>query len=202
MIKVNLLRNMGATQGAGMGGISEFTSASTSSGSRNQAFSRLAIILAFPISIYVYDSIANSALEKELAEVQTKLQQIQAEKANFGDAGVKTEKLTKERKVIDEQVDAIRKIARSRLREVKSLDALQSLLPQRTWLSRVTMQNSTVRITGYTNAEEGIADLIRGLESSAFFSKVEPRSTTQEKIGTTDVKKFELDFMVGKQVQE
>ena len=199
MIKINLLRNVGVSAQSVGGGEGD---ASPMSPTANKAAgARIAVILLFPVALYVYDMIANSTLEQELHDVTAKLESVKAERAKFGDTGVRMEQYTKDKKVLDEKVDAIREIARNRLREVKSLDALQSLIPTKTWLSRVDIKGSLVRITGLTSAEEGITDLIRGLESSSFFSRVEPKSTSQETLGAVTVKKFELEFRVGK-VQE
>lgn len=198
MIKINLLRSMGPSSSASDGGMS---SMSASPSAQKQAGMRLALIFAFPLALYIYDNINNSALETELANIRTKLSQVQAEKAKFGDTGVRLEALSKDKKAMDERVEAIRDVARGRLREVKSLDALQSLMPARTWLNKVIIRNNVVQAFGYTSADEGIAELIRGLESSSFFSRVDPKSTSTEKINNVSLKKFELEFQVGK-VQE
>jgi cell division protein FtsB len=201
MIKVNLLRNVGVTAGGGAGGDQQASAISLSPSANKAAGGRVAVILLLPLALYTYDWIANSALETEFAEVRTKLESVKAERAKFGDTGVRMEQYTKEKKELDEKVDAIREVARNRLREVKSLDALQSLVPSRTWLNKVDIKGNLVRITGLTSSDEGITELIRGLESSSFFSRVEPKSTSQEMLGTVSVKKFDLEFRVGK-VQE
>ena len=158
-------------------------------------------MLVFPIILYIYDNISRSDLEKQLADTKANAEKLTAEKAKFGDTGIKMEGLTKEKKVIDEQVDAIKVIARTRLKEVKSLDALQTLTPQRTWLTKVALNHALVKVTGYTSGDDGIAEMIRGLENSPFFSKVEPKSTSEEKLGGATVKKFELEFRVGKSAE-
>ena len=210
MIKINLLRTVGGYSqptgmtspggtsggGGGGGGMSSGPPASTSA--KNQAGGKIIVMLILPIIFYVYDNIARSDLEKQLADTRANAEKLTAEKAKFGDTGVKMEALTKEKKVIDEQVDAIKVIARTRLKEVKSLDALQTLTPQRTWLNKISINKALVKVTGYTSGDDGIAEMIRGLENSSFFSKVEPKSTSEEKVGTTVVKKFELEFRVGK----
>lgn len=200
MIKVNLLKSMGATTAApGVDSVS--SDYVVSSGSQKQGAMRLALIVAFPLALYIYDAISNSAIQTELDNVRSQLAQVQAEKAKFGDTGVRMEALSKDKKEMDQKVDAIRDVARNRLREVKSYDALQSLMPARTWLNKVMIKDNVVKAFGYTNADEGIAELIRGLEGSSFFSRVDPKSTSSEKIGNVTLKKFELEFQVGK-VQE
>jgi hypothetical protein len=199
MIKVNLLRNIGVAASAS--GDQQTLSAPSSPSANKAAGIRLGMILLFPLMLYVYDWIANSSLETELADVQAKLESVKAERAKFGDTGVRMEQYTKEKKELDEKVDSIREVARNRLREVKSLDALQSLIPSRTWLNKVDIKGNLVRISGLTGSDEGITELIRGLESSSFFSRVEPKSTSQEMMGSVALKKFELEFRVGK-VQE
>lgn len=52
---------------------------------------------------------------------------------------------------------------------------------------------------GYTTSNDGVSELIRSLEANIYFSKVEPKFTEQETWASGSVKKFELEFRIGKQ---
>jgi Tfp pilus assembly protein PilN len=189
MIKVNLLRNMGLDQVGG-----DAVSADT----QRKALIKILVVGLFPGALMIYEKFNLSVLSAEVQEVEAKVQKVEQEKASFGDAAPIVEKYTKEKKKIDKDLDVIRGLAKNRLREVKALDALQSLLPSHSWISELKIVDNNVNLRGYSTAEEGVADLIRALDQSAFFSKVNPKSTIEEVLPSGPVKKFELEFRIGK----
>ena len=200
MIKVNLLRNVGTTQ---VGGITSAGEVVPSNVGR-QIFTKVFCMLLFPIALIGYEKFNISVLNSEYAQNEAKIKEVEKARSKYGDVGPKVERYTKERKHVDEQLAVVRKLARTRLRDVKALDALQSLVPEQTWFQKVSIDENNVKLYGYTMSEDGISILIRALENSPFFSQVEPKSTSQENLAAGPAKKFEMDFHIGKaeQVQE
>ena len=198
MIKVNLLRNLAVAQGVSPSGGAFDALGGGDAATQKQAGIKAAAMLIFPILLYVYETFNLSTLRGELVAVQTAIQGIEAEKSKFGDLGPRVDKYKKEKARIDEELAIVRGLALSRLREVKSLDALQSLVPQKTWLNKVAIEGTKVKVEGFTTSTEGISELIGALDRSAFFSKIEPKSTSQEMLPSGPAKRFELEFRVGK----
>ena len=198
MIKVNLLRNLAVAQGVTPADSSFAGLGASDANTQKQAATKAVVMLVFPIFLYVYETFNLSTLRGELATVRTAIEQIDAEKGKFGDLGPRVDKYKKEKARIDEELAVVRGLALSRLREVKSLDALQSLVPQKTWLNKVAIEGTKVKVEGFTTSAEGISELIGALDRSAFFSKIEPKSTSQEMLPSGPAKRFELEFRVGK----
>ena len=198
MIKVNLLRNVGVTQTGGITSAAEIAPG----GPGRQVFIKLFCTLLFPIGLIAYEKFNISLLDAEVVKSETRIKEVEKARSKYGDVGPKVERYTKERKRVDEQLSAVRKIARTRLRDVKALDALQSLLPDQTWFQKVVIDENNVKLFGYTMSEDGISILIRALENSPFFSQVEPKSAVQENLSTGPAKKFEMDFHIGKSEQD
>jgi Tfp pilus assembly protein PilN len=148
--------------------------------------------------LVVYEKVNISSLTDELAQIQSQISKVESERQGYGSQAPRVEKFTAMQKKIEDELETIHSLAKFRLQDVKALDSLQSLLPAQTWLKKVTIQGTTVRIEGYTSAEEGVSELIRLLSDSAFFSSIEPKSTTQEELATGSVKRFEIEFKVGK----
>jgi Tfp pilus assembly protein PilN len=201
MIKVNLLRNMGLVQGAGAADSGGAGASAVSVDARQDAIKKLLAIFIIPVALIAYEKTSVSDLETEMANLQNRLVEVQTERERFGDQGPRVEKHSKEKKKIEEETEIVKDIARVRLREVKSFDALQSLIPQRTWIKKVAISGNTVSLEGYSATDSGVSDFIRALENSVFFSRVEPKSTSQEMLRTGPVKRFELEFRVGKREQ-
>jgi Tfp pilus assembly protein PilN len=192
MIKINLLRT------TGLQGAPQEAGAATSVDGRNDAYKKIAAILVGPLLLFAYENLTQTELRDELNQLNARVAEAQGEKGRFGDQGPRVAKYTKEKERIDSETEVVKELARNRLREVKSLDAIQSLMPPKTWIRRLEIEGNTVSMEGYSITDSGVADLIRALESSVFFSRVEPKSTSQEMLPTGPVKKFELEFRIGK----
>ncbi len=205
MIKINLLRNLGMTQGgasleaAGAAGGGGGAAMSLSDDAQKQVALKVAAFLVLPIALYIYEYFNLTSLQEALIQQQQKVQQIQAEKSKYGDTGPRVERFNKEKARVEKEIEAVRNLARVRLREVKALDALQSLMPNRTWVKKVSIEGNVVKLEGYSSSETGVTEFIRALENSVSFSRVEPKSTVQENLASGPVKRFEMDFRIGKQ---
>jgi Tfp pilus assembly protein PilN len=197
MIKVNLLRSVGLEQGSGAGGVS-IAVESLSPEMKRQATIKTICILIFPLLIYLYERLQISELDAAVQKVQAQVAEVEQEKSTFGDTGPKMEKFATDKKRIDRQLDAVRVLTKGRLREVKSLDALQSLVPSKTWFKQVAIEGNLIKLTGYTSTDEGIVNLSKALETSALFSKVESKAAVQETLVTGPVKRFEFEFRFGR----
>jgi len=199
MIKINLLRSTSIAQtGAGIALGSSQASAISPEDKKNVAI-KLVLMLILPLSLFVYEKLNLGDLQTQVSDLKTKTQKLQAETAKFGETKPRVEKYHKDKDKIDKAVEIVRGIARNRLREVKALDAIQSLIPLKTWLHKITIDENLMKMEGFTTADDGVPEFIRVLEGSVYFSQVEPRKTSQETIpGGTVVKRFELEMHLGK----
>ena len=195
MIKINLLRNVGMTTG---GITPQSAGVALSPDLQKAALGRLAIIALFPLAVFAYEKFNLSVLQGEVDKVNAQITDVNAQKASFGSVAPKVEKFTKEKKEIVKQVEAVRELARNRLREVKTLDALQSFMPDQAWLSDLQINGSVVKLDGFTLADDGVTRLIKALESSVLFSQITPKSTSKVDLPAGPAKKFQLEFRVGK----
>jgi len=198
MIKINLLRNLGLTKGAGIaveGGPAE----AVTPDSIKTGVTKLVTIVLFPLVLFVYEKINLSEIEGRQVALHGKLEALRGERQGFGDAGPKIEKYNKEKQRIDKELEIVRELARNRLRELKALDAIQTLMPDKTWAKTLVFAGNAVKMIGFSSVEDGPTQVLRSLESNVFFSKVEPKetSTEQNQQGGT-LKKFEIDFHIGK----
>jgi Tfp pilus assembly protein PilN len=196
MIKINLLRGSGLS-GHVVAAADGVVDAPSVSGPRG-VIAKIVLILLAPLAIYIWERYNLQTIDDQIAVVAGTVAKLQAEKAKYGDTGPRVETYTKEKQKVDHQLDIIRAIAKNRLREVKSLDALQSLIPQRTWLKKISIEDNLMKMEGYTAADDGVTDLMRALENSAYFSNVEPKDTSLETLPIGPVKKFNLELHIGK----
>ena len=203
MIRINLLRNMGmSAAGTAMGtsalgtGVPDLISVDV----RRQAAVKVVIILIFPMLLFIWEKLRINSLQAEKAQVQQRVDTVEAEKASFGSAAPRVEKANKLKEKIEKEIKIIRELAKNRLREVKALDQLQSVLPSGTWLSEVSMDGGKILLDGYALNEGALTELLTALNSNVFFSMVQPKGTTLQANPTLgSVTKFSIEFRVGRQ---
>jgi Tfp pilus assembly protein PilN len=209
MIKVNLLRNVGLAKSTEAGGTSPtgvggMSAEPLASDIQKAAGIKLAVILAFPLTLLVYEKIAINDISTRVKEIQEKIEVLKQERVKFGDAAPKIEKYNKEKQRIDKELEIVRGISQGRLRELKTLDAIQSLMPNKTWSRKIAFKGGVVVLEGYSDGDDGVTELIRALEGNVLFSKVELKFTTSESGsetggGGSSLKRFEIEFRIGKQ---
>lgn len=201
MIRINLLRNMGmSSAGTGMGTSVVGTGEIISVDVRRQAALKAVIILLFPVLLFIWEKLRINTLMSEKAQIQQKVDAVEAEKASFGSAAPRVEKANKLKERIETEIKVIQKLAKNRLREVKALDQLQSVLPAGTWLSEVSMDGGKIMLDGFALNEGSLTELLTALNSNVFFSMVQPKGTSLQNIeGLGSVTKFSIEFRVGRQ---
>lgn len=199
MIRINLMKNLG------MGTVTPAESAASTDFSmtsneidRKQLILKVLVLLVVPGLLVFLEKISLDEKRDAVNAAQKALADIDAEIQAFGDTGSKVSEFTEKKKAVERSLSIIKGLADIRLREVKTLDTLQSLLPPGVWLNSISISNGGVAMTGYSGTEEGLPDLNRALQNSVFFSNVEPRSATQENLPTGPVKKFDIEFKIGK----
>lgn len=166
---------------------------------RRQAAVKAAIILMFPMLLFIWEKLRINSLEAEKTQIQQRVQAAEAEKASFGSAAPRVEKANKLKMKIETEIKVIRELAKNRLREVKALDQLQSVLPGGTWLSEVSMTGGNVVLNGMALNEGSLTELLTALNSNVFFSMVQPKGTALQSIPELgSVTTFNIEFRVGR----
>jgi Tfp pilus assembly protein PilN len=193
MIKINLLRNIGGLGTAEGAGAPALSVDSFKSGAL-----RFFIIICFPILFYGFEKFNLYEIQGQVDEAQKKLDTLRAERAKFGDAAPRIKQYNEQKQKIDKNLEVIRELARNRLREVKALDAIQSVMPEKTWARVIAFSGNSVRFEGVSASDDGPTQMMKSLEANVLFSHVEPSATTTEQLATGSVKNFKINFVVGK----
>lgn len=195
MIRVNLLKSAGAA--GNVASSSSSGSVAPSPETQKEAGKRLGVILSAVAALYLYNMFVVSAQRDRLAAINAQVASIEAQKTALGPTTPLVEKYNAEKKVIEGQLEALRGLARNRLREVKALDAIQSLMSEKTWLRELKTENGVLSMSGFSLTDDGITDMIRSLDTSVFFSDLVVKSTSEERIDNATVKRFDVEFKIG-----
>lgn len=200
MIKVNLLKDAGKKQKKGIGGDStildsEFKTALGGAVGDNQALvKRLAFAIVPVMIVFVYTWYIEHGLKSNIGQLNAKItstnSQIEALKPELD----VIEQLKSEKNKLSTEVNTIKDLSKKRYVYVKILDALQSLIPEKAWITKMNMKDQTISIEGRATEDAVISAFMQSLEESAYFVNVtwvDSREVTEPQ-GT--VKAFSIRF--------
>ncbi len=193
MIKINLLKSAGATASVSSAG----SGSSLSPEIQKEAGKRMGVILGAVAVLYLYNMFVVRAQQDRLAAINSEIAGIEAQRTALGPTTPLVEKYNAEKKTIEGQLEVLRVLARNRLREVKALDSIQSLMGDKTWIRELVTESGILLMSGYSLTDDGITEVIRSLDNSVFFSDLVVKSTGEERVDQAMVKRFDVEFKIG-----
>lgn len=199
MIKVNLLRNVSATAVPTSGtSIGVMPMGGVTQDVQKQALARVAVILGAVLLVIFYEKTEISAKEQRVEEKRMELAKVKAEIAKFGDAAPMVEKYNKEKQKLDKQIAVLEDLTANRLREVKLLDAIQSIMPQKAWLDQLDVQQGKGKMTGFADTDDTANMIYQQLQANVLFKLDAPTSRPERDPELGEIKRFEIPFMTGR----
>lgn len=178
MIKVNLLRNRGAdtaqteiATGAGGGG--------AGGDNARESVVKVAVILIFTLGLMLYEHQNISALNAQQAGLQSQVNELQTENTAKATEVAKYKDVEVQAKELEDKLKILKTLSKLRLREVKTLDFMQSSIPEKVWLKEINYDSDKNRVdsghysfSGMAVATEELTEFVKRLEDSAYLQDV------------------------------
>lgn len=188
MIKINLLKNRLDAQLD-----QDFSSEVTTSDRRVvRLIFNLIFIFGFVVALIVYEqtqlnalSLLNNQLVADENNLASEVSLKEQEVASLGELEVQSRGMTERR-------NALKDLGQRRLREIKFLEFLQSVLPERVWFSSLTYDGKSLIIVGIAVQDEDLSKFLRQIENSSIFSEVILRKSAKLKEEGEDILSFEV----------
>jgi Tfp pilus assembly protein PilN len=193
MIRVNLLRSK------------TFTSEplqSTAPDLEKVAGKNLGIIISLAAILYAYEFQNISNLKKELVKTTVQLTKLRTELQEQIKVAGEATVLAKQLDELKERVKILKNLSRTRLIELKSLDALQSILPEKVWFESIRYNNNKFDIRATAVEIEDITSFKLALDGQVTFKNVAIKDTREisNKSGGA-VNQFNLSFEVEEKIE-
>ena len=99
-------------------------------------------------------------------------------------------------KELANKISLLKVLARTRLREIKTLDFIQTNLPERVWLKELSFKAGDLLMKGSAVTDDELTVFIRALEKNRSFTKVLLVQAKEERTKDGTVKGFELTAKV------
>ena len=105
-------------------------------------------------------------------------------------------KIQAQQKELQEKIDVIRQLEAKSGGPVRVLSDLSSATPDKLWLTEFSESGGNARMSGFSVDEQTIADFLRRLGGSTYFTGVDLEETTQVTTDNVKQKKFTLRAQV------
>jgi type IV pilus assembly protein PilN len=200
VIKINLLKGKlqsGPGANAKAGSPSKL-SIQEASQNRVQALIKLIIIILFPMALFYYESENIPQLKAEQASLQTKYKKLKEYNSQLKESADEIKKLQEDQARIEQQIERILKLSKDRLTEIKMLELIQTMIPERVWLSKMTVSTEKVNLSGIAMSDYDLSLFHEALSTSAYFKDVVLKGATAADVEKDAIKKFEIDCVMEK----
>lgn len=149
----------------------------------------LSFISALAILFYI-----NSALNNKIDDLISDVENIKIKIASYNKKIKEIERIKKDLKTLEQKTQLIKNLEAYRKEPVRLLDAMTELIiAKRMWFTNFESQKQTVKIKGTALDNQTVADFMIRLESSPLFSRVNLKTSKQQKAKQNiNLKTFEI----------
>ena len=181
MIKINLLQNRVANQG----GETEIgTAIELGTSQHSSLLTNLALLCGGVLLLYIYQSYSLSGLNEALIKKNSLLSTHREKVNSLKGQSEEAKKAQTKIKAIEKRMEIMKLISKSRLSELKALDYLQTIIPDRVWFTKIGYSNGNFTFDGFSLADDDFNTFMAQLESGGIFVNIVPVRFTEESSGT------------------
>jgi type IV pilus assembly protein PilN len=119
----------------------------------------------------------SQGLNSDLERAETTVKQLEAAIEQFRPQQEQVAKFKKQRKRLEDKLNVIKGLEQARTGPVRLFDQVSNLAPDRLWLKSLKTQGNTVMLEGASLDTGIVADFLRSLNQSDFFSNVDLKNT-------------------------
>lgn len=200
MIKINLVNPSQAVAPGRSSFLSGLFSGSSVSSEENeirrQGAIRLIIIGLFPAVMYAYEF---QTLPQKRAQVVSKrnyLNDLRVKNTKAKSAVEETRKYRDDKQRLQKQIDTIEGLRKDRLKEVKILDIIQKEIPERVWLTNLSLGEEKLTISGLAVSDQDLSLFMEALSKSVFLKEVNLLKSSEQSYEKTTIKRFDISCLI------
>lgn len=168
---------------------------------QKQGFLRLLLILVFPVGLWVYEQQTIPELVVQRDERARHFEELRSYNAKAAKSVLEIKKFKEDEARLQARITFLDRLARERLREIKVVDLVQQMIPEKVWLTRLDVNNGKLTLAGMATSDYEISGFMEGLAKSVHFVDVNLASSTDQMFEGLSVKKFELVCLMERRVQ-
>ena len=140
----------------------------------------------------------SSDLNGNLERAETNVRQLEAAIEQFKPQQEQVAKFKKQRKKLEAKIDVIHGLEKARTGPVHLFDELSNMTPERLWVKSLKTKGHNLTVEGSSLDTGIVADFLRSMNQSEYFSEVDLKKTTGGKdVGGVKLVNFKIsaDFL-------
>ncbi|WP_413585143.1 PilN domain-containing protein [Bdellovibrio sp. HCB274] len=198
MIKINLASSQVGTNAAlgAQFGDGEVGDVLISDETRKEAIKRLVVALIPVIGLYAYQEQHIPQLQARLSSLQANLRELEDYNAKQAASVAEIKKFKEDEAVIEARISALDKISRDRYREIRVMDLLQQVIPEKAWLTQINLNPEKMNVQGLGLSDFEVSQFLEALTKSVFLMDVNLVSSTEVTVEGMILKKFEISAVL------
>ena len=118
------------------------------------------------------------SVKSDLNAAEASVVQLQADIERYKPQQALVEKFKDQRKQLQDKLDIISSLDQARSGPVRILDELSNNVPDRLWLTGIATKGKAIKLKGQSLDTGVVADFLRGLNASPYFSNVDLDNTS------------------------
>ena len=201
MIKINLLKNRGEQTKRSSGTqINYETSIDSvgqeggggSGGATKDTVVKIVVLLIWLAGLMAYESYNIGELDSKIAEKNSEKNKLAADIQMKKPIADKARDLQAQLEDLEARIKSIKDLSRIRLREIKAIDFVQNIIPERVWLSSLAINSDKVDFSGGAMSDENLNRFMEALESKSNFKNVILLKAVEQKSKEGTIKVFDI----------
>jgi type IV pilus assembly protein PilN len=201
MIKVNLLKSRGGntttarSTGTDINYETSFDINATgnqSAGGGSGFITKILFMGIFVGGALAYESYNIGQLQSQLGNLTTQQSTLNAEIEQKKPIAEKARTMQKEILDLEAKIQGIKGLSKIRLREIKAIDFIQNVIPEKVWLTRLNFENDKLTLEGAALADDQLNKFTDALEGKSYFRNVILLKAIERKSTDGTMKIFEI----------
>lgn len=165
-------------------------------GARQEQTLFLFVIILVCIGVFYW----HSSTERKIKNLRVQISQAEQEIQRLSKIVKEVEKFKSDKKILEDKIAVIDQLKTYRQVQVHYMDELNKALPEQVWLEFYQQRGDELVLRGKSLSTEDVADFMRNIEASAYFSEVRLDQTSQKNVPLGDrtlkVNDFSVRFKV------
>jgi Tfp pilus assembly protein PilN len=187
------------TEVADMGGGFEGGDFDLDAGPRvsNDAIIKILVMLIWVVGLYVYEWVNIDSLTTRNNQIQAQVNALTEEANKLRPEVEKSKGLQKEGNDLERKITLVKELGALRLREIRAVDHLQNIIPERVWFSSFRFSQGKFQVEGVSANDQDLDKLLDGLRSYPTFQDVLLLRAVETKSKQGTMKSFSITSNLG-----
>ncbi len=196
MIKINLVSNgpqkTTSLRGSSLGSISESDEFISDDEVRKDAAKRIVIFLVPIVLIWTYGELVVPQKRDELAAKTQDYNKLVDYNKKQSASVAEIKKFKEDESLIESRIVVLNKLSKDRYKEIRVLELLQQVIPEKAWLRKVKIGQQKLILEGTALSDFEVSKFMESLTKSAFLVDVNLITSSEVISSGTSYKNFEI----------